>query len=105
MLSVIDAIAERLRRAGRCAEAIDAALVAVTADPLRDSSQAALITAHLGEGNLCEARRAYAAYRTGAERRVRHWNRRSGWPASSGSAVEPTPQLRPTARRRVLAMA
>ena len=63
MLSVIDAIADRLRRAGRCAEAIDAALVAVMADPLRDSSQAVLITAHLGEGNLGEARRAFGAYR------------------------------------------
>jgi DNA-binding SARP family transcriptional activator len=63
MLDAIDAIAVQLRRSGRCAEAIDAALVAVTTDPLRDSSQSALIAAHLGEGNLCEARRAYAAYR------------------------------------------
>ncbi len=63
MLDAIDAIAVALRRSGRCAESIDAALVAVTTDPLRDSSQSALITAHLGEGNLCEARRAFAAYR------------------------------------------
>jgi DNA-binding SARP family transcriptional activator len=63
MLDAIDAIAVALRRSGRCAESIDAALVAVTTDPLRDSSQSALITAHLVEGNLCEARRAFAAYR------------------------------------------
>jgi DNA-binding SARP family transcriptional activator len=63
MLDAIDAIAVALRRSGRCAESIDAALLAVTADPLRDSSQSALIIAHLGEGNLCEARRAFAAYR------------------------------------------
>jgi two-component SAPR family response regulator len=63
MLDAIDAIAVQLRQSGRCAEAIDAALVAVTTDPLRDSSQFALITAHLGEGNLCEARRAFLAYR------------------------------------------
>lgn len=62
MLRLIDTIAVALRRAGRCAEAIDAALVAVTADPLRESSQGALITAHLGEGNLGEARRAYGTY-------------------------------------------
>jgi DNA-binding SARP family transcriptional activator len=63
MLDAIDAIAVQLRQSGRCAEAIDAALVAVTTDPLRDSSQFALITAHLGEGNLCEARRAFVTYR------------------------------------------
>lgn len=62
MLQAIEAISVRLCRAGRCAEAIDAALVAVTADPLRDSGQRALIFAHLGEGNLGEARRAYVAY-------------------------------------------
>jgi DNA-binding SARP family transcriptional activator len=63
MLDAIDAIAMRLRQSGRCAEAIDAALVAVRSDPLRDSSQSALITAHLGEGNLCEARPAFRVYR------------------------------------------
>jgi DNA-binding SARP family transcriptional activator len=63
MLEAIDAIAVQLRKSGRCAEAIDAALIAVRTDPLRDSSQSALITAHLGEGNLCEARQAFVSYR------------------------------------------
>jgi DNA-binding SARP family transcriptional activator len=63
MLQAIDVISDHLRRSGRCAEAVDAALIAATADPLRQSSQAALIAAHLGEGNLGEARRAYLAYR------------------------------------------
>jgi DNA-binding SARP family transcriptional activator len=63
MLDAIDGIAIRLRRSGQCAAAIDAAVVAVAADPLRETSQAALISAHLAEGNLCEARRAYGAYR------------------------------------------
>jgi DNA-binding SARP family transcriptional activator len=63
MLTALDRTAVGLRQAGRCAEAIDAALVAVTADPLREGSQAALITAHLAEGNIVEARRAYRAYR------------------------------------------
>lgn len=49
MLDAIDAIAVRLRQSARCVEAIDTALVAVTTDPLRDCSQSALITAHLGE--------------------------------------------------------
>lgn len=63
VLDAIDAVSDCLRDAHRCAEAIDAALVAVVADPLRPSSQAALIAAHLGEGNLCEARRAFTDYR------------------------------------------
>lgn len=62
MLQLIDAIAVGWRRAGRCPEAIDAALVAVMADPLRESSQRALIVAHHVEGNLSEARKAYLAY-------------------------------------------
>lgn len=63
MLDAIDALSVRLGRAGRGAEAIDAALVAVGADPLRESSQRQLMVAHLGEGNLYEARRAFGRYR------------------------------------------
>lgn len=70
MLAVIDCVSLQLSRAGRCAEAIDAALVAVTADPLRESSQAALITAHLCEGNIAEARRAFAVYRRAVHREL-----------------------------------
>jgi DNA-binding SARP family transcriptional activator len=104
VLAAIDAIAVRLRRVGRCAEAIDAALVAVTADPLRDSSQAALITAHLGEGNLVEARRAYAAYRRvlraefGLEPPERLTRLVGAW-------ATPAPQTRPATRRGVMAIA
>jgi DNA-binding SARP family transcriptional activator len=104
MLAGIDAIAVQLCRSGRCAEAIDAALVAVTADPLRNSSQAALITAHLGEGNLGEARRAYAAYRRAlhAELGLEPPERLARLVGIRAGAA---PQLRPTARRSVLAMA
>jgi DNA-binding SARP family transcriptional activator len=55
MLDLIDAISVQLCRAGRWAEAIDAALVAVGVDPLRASSHSALVAAHVGEGNLAEA--------------------------------------------------
>jgi hypothetical protein len=84
MLAAIDAIAVQLCRAGCCAEAIDAALVAVTADPLRNSSQAALIT-----GTSARAISARAAGSTrptaGSCTRSSVWSRRSGWRASSGS--------------------
>jgi DNA-binding SARP family transcriptional activator len=101
MLAAIDAVSLQLSRAGRCAEAIDAALVAVTADPLRDSSQTALINAHLGEGNLVEARRAYLAYR-----RAMSVELGLDPPGQLARLVGlpnlPKLQFRPTARRSVL---
>jgi DNA-binding SARP family transcriptional activator len=63
MLDALDQMSAQLHRAGRSAEAIDTALIAVMTDPLRESSQAVLLRAHLSEGNVSEARRAYQAYR------------------------------------------
>lgn len=54
----------RLAAVGRFADAIDAAMTAISADPLRESAQRALIEAHLAEGNWGEAERAYRSYRT-----------------------------------------
>jgi DNA-binding SARP family transcriptional activator len=48
---------------GRFGEAVDAALLAVSAEPLRESAQRALIEAHVAEGNLAEAHRTYIFYR------------------------------------------
>lgn len=61
-LDALDRRSLRLRRSGRWAEAIDAALVAVTCEPLRESSQVSLVRAYLEEGNRVEARRAYRSY-------------------------------------------
>jgi DNA-binding SARP family transcriptional activator len=47
----------------RGAEAVDAAMTAVCAEPLRESAQRVLMAAHQAEGNLGEARRAHEAYR------------------------------------------
>ena len=63
MLDALDALSDRLRRGDQWSDAIDATLLAVTTDPLRERSQVALIRAHLAEGNLSEARRAYDSYR------------------------------------------
>jgi DNA-binding SARP family transcriptional activator len=63
LLHALEALSGALLRLGRCVEAVEAAMLAVTADPLRESAQRALIAAHLGEGNLVEARRQYATYR------------------------------------------
>lgn len=63
LLHALEALSDALLRLGRCAEAVEAAMLAATADPLRESAQRALITARLGEGNLVEAKRQFAAYR------------------------------------------
>lgn len=63
ILHALEALSERLAAVGRFADAIEAALLATSAEPLRESAQRALIRAHIAEGNLTEARRSYRAYR------------------------------------------
>ncbi|MCX4695755.1 BTAD domain-containing putative transcriptional regulator [Streptomyces sp. NBC_01408] len=63
LLHALEALSRQLSRVGRHAEAVESALVAVSAEPLRESAQRALIEAHLAEGNLVEALRGYDAYR------------------------------------------
>lgn len=63
MLHALEALSRTLARQGRWAEAVEAALAAVTAEPLRESAQRTLIEAHLAEGNWIEGRRAFDAYR------------------------------------------
>lgn len=48
--------------AGRHGDAIEAALLAVEADPLRESAHRCLVEAHLAEGNVAEARREVDAF-------------------------------------------
>ena len=62
ILHALEALSERLAAAGRFADAIEAALLATSAEPLRETAQRALIRAHVAEGNLTEARRSYRAY-------------------------------------------
>jgi DNA-binding SARP family transcriptional activator len=61
-LHSLDELCRRLRLLGRYAESIDIGHQAVSAEPLRESAQSALIRAHLAEGNLVEARRQYERY-------------------------------------------
>lgn len=63
VLHALEAVSRRLARAGRCAEAVEAAMMAVAVEPLRESAQRVLIEAHLAEGNWTEGRRSYEAYR------------------------------------------
>jgi DNA-binding SARP family transcriptional activator len=92
-LHALEVLSRRLAEVGRCAEAVEAAISAVSADPLRESANKVLIEAHLAEGNLVEGRRAYQRYRDNLRREL---------------GVEPGPELTslvqldldPAARRR-----
>jgi DNA-binding SARP family transcriptional activator len=63
LLDAMDALALLLVRADRWADAVEAALSAVSVEPLRESAQRVLIEAHLAEGNRCEAWRSFTSYR------------------------------------------
>jgi DNA-binding SARP family transcriptional activator len=63
MLHALEALSGKLVGASRFADAVEAAIIAVGVDPLRESAQRALIEAHLAEGNRSEARRIWRDYR------------------------------------------
>ena len=63
VLHAFEALSAHLVLAGRYAEAVDAAMTAMSVEPLRESAQRALLQAHLAEGNLVESRRCYSTYR------------------------------------------
>ena len=62
-LHSLEVICSSLAKAGRFTDALEAGLVAVAAEPLRESAQRAVIAVHLAEGNLIEAIQQYDWYR------------------------------------------
>jgi len=62
MLHALEALSRYLLETRRLGEAVEAAMTAVSVDPLRESAQRLLVEAHLAEGNLVEARRSFAHY-------------------------------------------
>jgi DNA-binding SARP family transcriptional activator len=62
-LHALERLSHRLTTAKRFAEAIDVALAAVAAEPLRESANRALIGAYLAEGNAVSAIRQFETYR------------------------------------------
>ena len=62
-LHALEALADRLVAEGRFGEAAGAALACVRAEPLRETSRAAVIRVHLAEGNEAEALREFERYR------------------------------------------
>jgi DNA-binding SARP family transcriptional activator len=63
LLHALEALSRLLVDARRYAQAVEVALEAVHAEPLRESAHRTLLEAHLAEGNLVEARRGYCGYR------------------------------------------
>lgn len=59
VLHGLEALVGELIARERFAEAVSASMMAVSADPLRETAQRSLIRAHLAEGNWCEAYKAY----------------------------------------------
>jgi DNA-binding SARP family transcriptional activator len=58
-LHALERLTEEFSLSGRHAEAIQAGIAAVRLDPLRETAHAALIRAHLAEGNRSEALRQF----------------------------------------------
>ena len=61
-MHALESLCERLTAAGRYAQAIEAGLTAVAAEPLRESAHRALIRSYVAEGNPAEAIRQYRLY-------------------------------------------
>ena len=70
LLHGVEALVARLLDEKRTAEAVDAALLAVGIDPLRESAQRALASAHLADGNMADARRTYDDYQAQLRREL-----------------------------------
>ena len=61
-LNALESVAEKLREAGRYAEAVEAGLAAVAIEPLRETAHKVVIQAHLAVGNLADAIRQFRSY-------------------------------------------
>ena len=63
VLHALETLSREFCAVGRFAEGLEAAMLAVSADPVRESAQRVLIEAHLSEGNISEAQRAFSVFR------------------------------------------
>lgn len=63
-LRALEALSAGLLERGDVTGALESALAAVAAEPMRESAHRTVIRAHLAEGNLAEALRQYETYRS-----------------------------------------
>jgi len=62
-MHALEQLGEQLASEGRFGSAVDAVLVAIAEDPLRESARRTLIRIHVAEGNVHDAVAQYRAYR------------------------------------------
>ena len=62
-LNALELLSEQLAAEGRYGLAVEAALMAIADDPLRESARRTLIRVHLAQGNIHDALGQYATYR------------------------------------------
>jgi DNA-binding SARP family transcriptional activator len=62
-LRALEALCRRLTAMGRFGQAVQAGIAAVSGEPLRESAQRALVSAHMAEGNVAAAARQYDSFR------------------------------------------
>lgn len=62
-LRALEALCARLTAMGRSGQAVQAGLQAVSGEPLRESAQRALVSAHIAEGNVAAALAQYDTFR------------------------------------------
>src|SRR5215211_8866914 len=70
-LHALEAVAEHFLAVGHFSQALEAALAAVWAEPLRESGHRVLIRIHAAEGNWSEAISQYHRYRQLLHRELR----------------------------------
>ena len=70
MLHALELLCLKLSAAGKHAQAIEAGIAAVGAEPLRESAHRALVQAHIREGNFSEAVNQYRSYRAVVQREL-----------------------------------
>jgi DNA-binding SARP family transcriptional activator len=69
-LHALEELANHRLRTGRYGDAVEAALAAMRAEPLRESPYRLLIETHIAEGNYSEAVQTYQSYRTLLDREL-----------------------------------
>jgi len=62
-LRALEALSLRLSEMRRFGEAVQAAMLAVAREPLRESAQRTLVQVHLAEGNVAAALKQYVSFR------------------------------------------
>jgi len=60
----LEALCRRLSEEGQFGRAVQVGIMAVAAEPLRESAQRVLVAAHLAEGNVAAALKRYESFRT-----------------------------------------